>query len=396
MGRIKQEDCLLFGKKLTDHDRDIFFNFDFDPRTRHTFWTAVVGGYFQWLPMYANQAQIQRYISLPNMRAVKQALTINLFGLFFLMGLCYLAGVIIFATYSECNPLVLQRITSPDQILPLFVMDTLHDYPGLAGLFVAGITCAALSTVSSAINALAANCAEDFIKAWKPEWGKSSYTTKIVSVMFGLLAFGFVFIAAEIGSIFSAASAFLGVLGGPTFGVFICGMFFPWTNSEGVIGGMGSAVFIMAFIGGGSTYYTTEDKLPQQGYVGCNVTVPYWKDRDDNALTQIFSISPLWFPALGNVLSIVIGVVISFLVTKLWKRQSNIRKIESRLIIPVMLKLWIKLCPAQCRKLIIFTAEELRAHPELAFPTDIKTCDVDNVKKGYDNPTLELDTFKEK
>lgn len=43
---------------------------DVDPRTRHTIWTAVIGGYFQWLPMYANQAQIQRYVSLPNMRAV--------------------------------------------------------------------------------------------------------------------------------------------------------------------------------------------------------------------------------------------------------------------------------------------------------------------------------------
>ena len=50
------------------------------------------------------------------------------------------------------------------QLLPLFVTDTMGGYPGLSGLFVAGIFSGSLSTVSSAINSLAAVTLEDYVK----------------------------------------------------------------------------------------------------------------------------------------------------------------------------------------------------------------------------------------
>ena len=50
------------------------------------------------------------------------------------------------------------------QLLPIFVTDTMGAYPGLSGLFVAGIFSGSLSTVSSAINSLAAVTLEDYVK----------------------------------------------------------------------------------------------------------------------------------------------------------------------------------------------------------------------------------------
>ena len=50
------------------------------------------------------------------------------------------------------------------QLLPLFVTDTMGGYLGLSGLFVAGIFSGSLSTVSSAINSLAAVTLEDYVK----------------------------------------------------------------------------------------------------------------------------------------------------------------------------------------------------------------------------------------
>lgn len=48
--------------------------------------------------------------------------------------------------------------------MPLFVVDAMGAYPGLSGLFVSGIFSASLSTVSAAVNSLAAVTLEDYLK----------------------------------------------------------------------------------------------------------------------------------------------------------------------------------------------------------------------------------------
>ena len=50
------------------------------------------------------------------------------------------------------------------QLFPLLLMELLGDYHGLPGLYVAAVFAAALSSVSSAVNSLAAVVLEDFIK----------------------------------------------------------------------------------------------------------------------------------------------------------------------------------------------------------------------------------------
>lgn len=62
-------------------------------------------------------------------------------------------------------------------------MDTLGEYPGVPGLFVAGIFSGALSTVSSGVNSLAATTLEDFVKGYLyPDLSEKKATlwTKII------------------------------------------------------------------------------------------------------------------------------------------------------------------------------------------------------------------------
>ena len=79
------------------------------------------------------------------------------------LSLC-IAGLAIYAQYRDCDPLQTGRINSYDQLMPLYVMDTLSAYPGVPGLFIAGIFSAGLSTISATVNSLAAVILEDFIK----------------------------------------------------------------------------------------------------------------------------------------------------------------------------------------------------------------------------------------
>ena len=42
-----------------NNSRIEFFNFDPDPTVRHTFWTQLIGGLFNYVPLYAsNQTQV--------------------------------------------------------------------------------------------------------------------------------------------------------------------------------------------------------------------------------------------------------------------------------------------------------------------------------------------------
>lgn len=50
-----------------------------------------------------------------------------------------------------------------DQLMPYYVVDAMSSMPGLAGLFVAGIFSASLSTVSASCNSLAAVTLSDYV-----------------------------------------------------------------------------------------------------------------------------------------------------------------------------------------------------------------------------------------
>lgn len=79
------------------------------------------------------------------------------------LGLCF-SGLAIYTKYRDCDPLTIERINSNDQLMPLYVMDMLSGYPGIPGLFIAGVFSAGLSTISATVNSLAAVILEDFIK----------------------------------------------------------------------------------------------------------------------------------------------------------------------------------------------------------------------------------------
>lgn len=56
---------------------------------------------------------------------------------------CYM-GLLIYATYSKCDPVTRGAIVKSDQLLPYYVMHITSSQPGLPGLFVSGVFSAAL------------------------------------------------------------------------------------------------------------------------------------------------------------------------------------------------------------------------------------------------------------
>jgi hypothetical protein len=65
-------------------------------------------------------------------------------GLVLFKSLSMATGLLLYATYEGCDPLLSQRIQRSDQLIPFFVLDVAGHIPGLSGLFVAGVFSAAL------------------------------------------------------------------------------------------------------------------------------------------------------------------------------------------------------------------------------------------------------------
>jgi sodium-coupled monocarboxylate transporter 8/12 len=182
-------------------DRLEMFNVDPDPTVRHTFWSQVIGGTFIFCSIYGvNQAQVQRLLTTKNLKSAQMALWIQWPILATLSLTTSFAGLVLFAYYKGCDPIKLGRIQKGDQLLPLFVVDTMSDMPGLSGLFISGIFSGSLSTVSSAINSLAAVTLEDYIKPFitvKPD--KETLILKCLAMTFGLCSVALTFVVEHMG-----------------------------------------------------------------------------------------------------------------------------------------------------------------------------------------------------
>ena len=107
-----------------------------DPTVRHTVWTQGFGGVFVYLSLYGvNQAQVQRLLSIQDLRRAQQALWLQWPILTVLSISTSLAGIVIYSYYQGCDPVLGGRIKSGGQLLPLFVVETMSQHPGLSGKF---------------------------------------------------------------------------------------------------------------------------------------------------------------------------------------------------------------------------------------------------------------------
>ncbi|XP_059148824.1 sodium-coupled monocarboxylate transporter 1-like [Physella acuta] len=310
-----------------------FFNFDIDPRVRHTFWSMIIAIVIVWLPPYAiDQQMVQRFSSAKSLTDAKIALLLNIPGMIIMITLCSMTGQVLFSYYANCDPIKLGQINNANQLLPYFVMDVFSNTPGFPGLFVSSIFSGALSSISSALNSMAAVTWEDFLKPClknvKDE--KATQITKCLAAAYGALGIGVAFLVKELGgTVLQASLSLNGATGAPLIGLFVLGSCFTSTNWVGaIVGGAFGLGFSLWFSVGTYIVKPINFKLPVTT-AGCNLTgntsesfsfsdtfdYTNWTRPSTDSLTGIdnlYGLSYLWFPFLGTVSCVVIGLVVSY------------------------------------------------------------------------------------
>ncbi|KAH3861673.1 hypothetical protein DPMN_024607 [Dreissena polymorpha] len=215
--------------------RVVWDDFSFDPKVRHTVWALVVGGWFMWIAIYGvNQASVQRACSCSSLKEAQIAMWINFPGMCLILYISCFIGIAMYSLYRTCDPIKFGLVAASDQLLPLFVMDVLGKVEGVPGLFVASLFSGTLSTISSGMNSIALCILQDIIRTyWIKNMTEERATTwsKVLAVIFGLVCLGLTYVASLLGGILQAAHSLWGMIGGPLLGVFVLGMFFPWSNT---------------------------------------------------------------------------------------------------------------------------------------------------------------------
>lgn len=155
-----------------------------------------------------HQTMVQRYVSLPTIRESKIAIAIFTVGVSFFVLMCSYTGLVIYAAYHNCDPIEAKICRTDDQMLPAFVTNFLGHIPGIAGLFIAGLFGAGLSSLSVILNSTAIVFLEDIVKSLfcvELSDRSAKIFAKCVILILGLHTICGVFIVQNLGGVLSVS-----------------------------------------------------------------------------------------------------------------------------------------------------------------------------------------------
>jgi SSS family transporter len=129
---------------------DLYTGFD----RAHTLWAGLIGGAFLSAASHGtDQLIVQRLFASGQLRDARRALIGSGIAVLAQMALFLFIGLGLWAFYRGAS------FPAPDAIFPRFIVEAMP--PGLTGLVIAAILAAAMSTVSGALNSLAAATTHD-------------------------------------------------------------------------------------------------------------------------------------------------------------------------------------------------------------------------------------------
>lgn len=248
-----------------------------------TFWVVILGGLANNLISYtSDQTVIQRYLTTKDEHSAARGILTN--GLmsvivtiaFFTIG----TGLYtFFKTHPAAMDVTMQKT---DAIFPFFMMSQLP--AGLAGLLIAAVFAATMSTIASNINSISTAFTVDFWERFHNTSGSGQVrTARLAGVAAGLLGMFIAILMAmvDIQSLLDYFNTILGLLSGGIGGLFLMGIFFPR---------IGSRAALIGFIAGTATVvwmnFCTPASFLLFGFVSMAVSVVvalllslFWPER---------------------------------------------------------------------------------------------------------------------
>jgi solute:Na+ symporter, SSS family len=232
----------------------------YDPTARVTVAGAMTSA-FVWYTCTAgsDQVAVQRYLATKDARAARRMIATSLttdasVGVFLaILGLALWS-------FFQANPYLFpdgyQSLQNADTLFPRFIALGLPT--GISGLVIAGLLAAAMSSLSSGVNASSLVITVDFLKRRADDHIASHEKKNIraargVSVLIGAVVIALSIAAGLVGgNLLEVVYKVVNLLTAPLFVLFFMALFVPWATAPGAIAaGIASAAMAIAIAYGG-------------------------------------------------------------------------------------------------------------------------------------------------
>uniref|UniRef100_A0A6B0VCX3 Putative na+iodide/myo-inositol/multivitamin symporter n=1 Tax=Ixodes ricinus TaxID=34613 RepID=A0A6B0VCX3_IXORI len=300
-----------------------FLEASFDLTKEENVWACIFGSIApNMYRMGVGQMIVQRYAAAKSLQEAQSTVYLGNTLFFVTFALLGVVGMSLIYWYRDCDPFLLGAISRVDQLVPYYVGTRLSGFPGFSGLFLTGVVSATLSTVSSAINSLAATFYIDVLLPYM------SFSEDQANMVTKALAFGFgasmTLLAIIVPYLESAVRLFTilqSSAAGPFVGLYILALAFPWANSKGAVTStiLVLALQLWALIGKFSSgprppkMAVTLDSCPANfTRVDGNATLAWTthEQRGENVF-PLYMLSAYWGGFFSMVLTVVVGLLIS-------------------------------------------------------------------------------------
>ncbi|MCK5103844.1 MAG: sodium/solute symporter, partial [Cyclobacteriaceae bacterium] len=253
-----------------EHEKIKIFNMAFSLSSA-TFWVVILGGIANNLIIYSSdQTVIQRYLTTKDEKSAAKSIYLNGILSIIISIVFYFIGTALFAFYKTNPDQLNVSMANPDSIFPHFIMTKMPQ--GIAGILIAAIFAATMSTVSTSINSLSTAFTTDFYRKFVKNKLDRHYLfiARLSGIIFGGIGIGLALFMAmsNILSLFDYFNYILGLLASGLGGLFFMGIFIPRIKGNAAIIG-----FIGGFIAVLITKTQTDIHLMLYGFIGMVSTV---------------------------------------------------------------------------------------------------------------------------
>ena len=236
-----------------------------------TFWVIIIGGMANNLISYtSDQTVIQRYLTTRDEGEARRSIMLNGVMSVFVSVAFFAIGAGLY-TFFKTHPTAMDvTMLKNDTIFPFFMMSQLPQ--GLAGLLIAAIFAATMSTISSNINSVATAFSVDFFRRFRPQSSEREvlHCARVTCIVSGLIGMGIAILMAtwNILSLLDFFQEILGLLSSGLGGLFLMGIFFPRIGGRAAMTGFVSGVLAVFAV-----KHTTDASFLLYGAIGLCVSV---------------------------------------------------------------------------------------------------------------------------